>query len=195
MDGLSGGNKLQAYLDALVAKVGSGQAVRVGFLEGATYPDGTPVAQVAAAQEFGATINVPEHEQTIYRKVNDSGEFAANGRFVKAAKSNFATTHTVPAHVVTIPARPFFRRMIDEKSKKWGAQSGKALKSSEFDAAKALSMMGQLIRRQLQGSIRALTDPPLSASTIKDKGFAKPLIDTGHMRNSVDFEVDGNGPA
>ena len=31
-----------------------GKVLRVGFLEGATYPDGTSVAMVAAIQEFGA---------------------------------------------------------------------------------------------------------------------------------------------
>lgn len=39
-------------------KVGKTQKMlRVGFLEGATYPDGTPVALVAAVQEFGSPVN------------------------------------------------------------------------------------------------------------------------------------------
>jgi len=196
-DGLKGGQKLQAYLDGLLKRVSTAQAVRVGFLEGSTYPDGTPTAKVAAAQEFGATIEMPARQQTIYRKVDKSGEFLKNGRFVTAAKSNFATTHEVEAHTITIPARPYFRRMIAAKSNEWGAASGRYLVASQFDAAKALALMGELIRGQLQGSIRELTDPPLAASTIKAKGFAKPLIASGHMLNSVDYEVTEklDGPA
>lgn len=46
-----GGDKMAQVL----AEIGSRAAgrVKVGYLEGATYPDGTSVAQVAAWQEFG----------------------------------------------------------------------------------------------------------------------------------------------
>ena len=39
-------------LKAIADKMGSG-AVQVGFMAGATYPDGTPVASVAADNEYG----------------------------------------------------------------------------------------------------------------------------------------------
>ncbi len=192
-DGLSGGSKLQAYLDELVKRVGEGKAVRVGFLENSSYPDGTPTALVAAAQEFGATIEMPARQQTIYRKIDSAGAFSKNGRFVTAEKSNYATTHAVEAHTITVPARPYFRRMIASKSGEWGPQSGKYLVASQFDASKALALMGELIRGELQDSIRNLTDPKLAASTIKKKGFAKPLIDSGHMLNSADYEITESG--
>jgi hypothetical protein len=51
---LEGGGKLEAYLKELSKKISSGAVLEVGFPEGATYPDGTPVAYVAAIQEFGA---------------------------------------------------------------------------------------------------------------------------------------------
>jgi hypothetical protein len=43
----------------------------------------------------------------------------------------------------------------------------------------------------LQQSIRDTNDPPLAQATIARKGFAKPLIDTSVMINSVDYEVEG----
>jgi len=49
--------------------------------------------------------------------------------------------------------------------------------------------MGELIQGELQGSIRDLTSPALAASTVRAKGFDKPLIDSGVMLRSVDFEV------
>ena len=51
---ISGGKKLEATLRELAKKVTKKATLRVGFLEGATYPDGTPVAMVAAIQEYGA---------------------------------------------------------------------------------------------------------------------------------------------
>lgn len=51
---LSGGDKLAKALADISAKVKTAAEVDVGFLEGATYPDGTSVPLVAAVQEFGA---------------------------------------------------------------------------------------------------------------------------------------------
>lgn len=54
MAGVRGGDKVRAALEAVVAKLTSASEVRIGFLEGATYPDGTSVPLVAAVQEFGS---------------------------------------------------------------------------------------------------------------------------------------------
>ena len=144
----TGGDRLQKRLAELAAKVGQPATLRVGFLEGATYPDGTSVPMVAAIQEFGAPSR-------------------------------------------GIPSRPFFRHMVAAKSGAWGDQTGKLLAANEFDAAKALGLMGQGIKGQLQASIKATNSPPLAPATVAAKGFAKPLVDTGHMMNSVDYEVVG----
>ena len=125
-----------------IAKRMSG-AVEVGFLEGATYPDGTPVAAVAFWNEYGA-----------------SG-----------------------------PPRPFFRNMISEESPTWGNKLAGAVQHTGGDGAKALAMMGEDIQGALVQSINTLTDPPLAPSTIKRKGFDKPLIDKAHMLNSTGYRV------
>lgn len=51
---VKGGDKMEAKLTAIGKKMAGKPMVRVGFLEGATYPDGTSVAMVGAIQEFGA---------------------------------------------------------------------------------------------------------------------------------------------
>jgi hypothetical protein len=51
---ITGGKRLEAKLRELSQKVAKARVLKVGFLEGATYPDGTPVAMVAAIQEYGA---------------------------------------------------------------------------------------------------------------------------------------------
>lgn len=49
-----GGGKLAGALDKIARAIGKAETLRVGFLEGAKYPDGTSVAAVAAVQDFGA---------------------------------------------------------------------------------------------------------------------------------------------
>jgi hypothetical protein len=57
MVAIKGGLALERRLGELAAKIGEGPTLSVGFLEGATYPDGTSVAMVAAVNEFGAPAN------------------------------------------------------------------------------------------------------------------------------------------
>ena len=58
MPTLSGSDSVMKALEAIAKKMGGG-SVSVGFMEGAAYPDGTPVAAVAFWNEYG----VPEHNQ------------------------------------------------------------------------------------------------------------------------------------
>jgi hypothetical protein len=58
MAALKGGDKLEAALREISRKVSKPGTLRVGFLEGASYPDGTPVALVAFWNEFG-TKKIP----------------------------------------------------------------------------------------------------------------------------------------
>lgn len=190
--GMTGGDGLKRRLEEIRKGLGQGEELRLGFLEGSTYPDGTPTASVAAIQEFGATIEVEAHQTTIFRTIDKSGDFMKNGRFVKQNLSNFATTHDVPAHTVTIPARPYFRHMIEAKSPDWGAAMAKNLKATNFDANATLARMGEGIKGQLQQSIRDFDEVPLARSTIARKGNDKQLIETGHMVNSADYEVTGS---
>lgn len=54
MADVKGGGGLEAALRNIDEGLANPRHVRVGFLEGATYPDGTPVALVAAVNNFGA---------------------------------------------------------------------------------------------------------------------------------------------
>ncbi len=49
-----GGNLFQQNMAALGKKIKSAKGVKVGFLNGASYPDGTSVAMVALINNFGA---------------------------------------------------------------------------------------------------------------------------------------------
>jgi hypothetical protein len=58
---VEGGQKLDRYLRDLAVRLGSGGEAKIGFLEGATYPQdqgGLPVAQVAFWNNYG-TVRAP----------------------------------------------------------------------------------------------------------------------------------------
>lgn len=174
---ISGGDKLDKALRDLEQKITKSARLRVGFLEGATYPDGTPVAMVAAIQNFGG------------------------GK---------------------IPPRPFFTNMVKDKGPKWGDALGKLLQANDFDASRALELMGEGISGQLRQAIVDVLAPPLAPLTLMlrqmraedpnlvvtgatlgeaarrlDAGevpggvSTKPLVDSGHMLASISYEVDG----
>lgn len=143
---LKGGEKVTAYLNSISDKVSRPATLQVGFLSGATYPDGTPVAMIAAINEFGA----PSRGQ---------------------------------------PPRPFFRDMIAAKGPEWPEAIAALLKANGYDLHATLQQAGEAIAGQLRQSITNFNGAALAPSTIKKKGFAKQLVDTGHMLNSVDYEV------
>lgn len=56
---IKGGDKLEKHLKELSKRVTKASSVDIGFLEDATYPDGKPVALVAAFNEFGTSKAPP----------------------------------------------------------------------------------------------------------------------------------------
>jgi hypothetical protein len=188
---LKGGDKAADVLKRIGDKA-RGLMLSVGFFEDSPqYDNGQTVATVAFLNEFGSSPTVPEHETTIYRSMGEDGEFNKNGKFVKKSKSNFATTHHVDAYSFTIPPRPFFRNMIAEKSGEWSGQLAASMKNNGNDGKKALEIQGQIIEHELVESINEFTTPGNAPSTIRRKGFNKPLVDTGNMLNSVTSKVTG----
>ncbi|WP_277963896.1 hypothetical protein [Pseudomonas sp. RIT-To-2] len=186
---MAGGEALQKYLEGIAESLTKSSGLKVGFLEGSTYPDGTSVPMVAAVNEFGGTIDIPERVQTVYFRMNErTGD--VGHRFVRAQRSNFAQEVVIPAHKITIPSRPFFRETIGDFSPEWGDDLAKLLVKNRYDVQASLESMGMIIKKQLQDRIVDLDNPRNAASTLRQKAGNNPLVDTGHMLNSVDYEVD-----
>ncbi|USA53866.1 hypothetical protein NDN13_01350 [Acinetobacter sp. C32I] len=186
-----GGDRFERYLDELAKRLEQDATLRVGFLETETYPeDGLPVAQVAFWNEYGPTINVPESKTTIYRSIRKDGTFNKNGKFVRKSQSNFATEHTVPAHQVVIPPRPFFRSMIEKNKSGWSLAFGNLMKIHNGDVPKVFALMGEGIKDQLTQSIVEFSDPPNAPSTVRKKGFNKPLVETGTMQRATGWDIE-----
>lgn len=90
-----------------------------------------------------------------------------------------------------MPARPFFRTMIESKSPRWGFALGQNLRATNYNAVAAMTRMGIGIQGQLTASIREWSSPPNAPYTQKVKGFNDPLVDEGIMLRSVDYQVTG----
>jgi hypothetical protein len=87
------------------------------------------------------------------------------------------------------PSRPFFRTTVKQKSPEWGDRLAKVLPAVGFDGQKALAILGQSARDDIESAIAQWASPPNAPSTIKRKGFDKPLVDKGLMQRAVDYEV------
>ncbi|MDE9549246.1 hypothetical protein, partial [Xenorhabdus bovienii] len=145
---------------------------------------------------FGAEIKVPAKTVTVYRKIEADGSFARNGKFVKASKSNFSTTHTVPAHTINMPERSFLRSTFNEKKGDYAKDLTKEIQSellNDGDPVKAFDKLGEKVAGDVKAKILSGVEPALSPKTIKRKGSSKPLIDTGQLLQSITYEVRDNG--
>lgn len=89
----------------------------------------------------------------------------------------------------TIPPRPFFRNTIAQHKDEWPKQAAALMEANSGDVRQTLELMGEGVKGQIVETIQDFREPPNAASTVKKKGFDKPLIDTGTLWRSIDYEV------
>ena len=173
----SGGAALEAKLKEIAKLVSKSGTLKVGFLEGATYPDGKPVAMVAAIQEFGAPrANIPPRpffRNMIAAKSPRWGEslgailknndydtgrtMALMGEGIKGQLvESIVQTNSPPLSPITLMLRK--------------------MRSEDQSLVVTGSTVGEAARRVAEGESSA----GVSAAV---------LIDSGHLQNSVDYEV------
>ena len=92
---------------------------------------------------------------------------------------------------VNMPSRPFLRMSVDDNSDKinsfMSAQKRSIINGEPAD--RILKKIGIFQKDLIQEKITEGSFAPNAPSTIKAKGSSKPLIDTGRMRQSVNFEI------
>lgn len=190
---VKGGTKTAKYLDDLGRKMTG--SVRVGFLEGATYP----------AKERDASKLLKGLD-----KLNGTGPFQPGKkpsrvrayRKAKKVKAENLVGPAAPAVAIPVatvaarnefgggstPSRPFMRNTIATESPQWGKVMAGLAVASNFKGAIVLKLMGELIRDQF---VKAIVDWPADNAplTVAIKGFNKGLVDRGIMQRAVDYEV------
>lgn len=169
------------------------QQIRVGWLEGNVYPDGTPVAQVAFFNEYGGI-----------RKIKQGSNKSQSNIAVIPPRAPMRITLETKSAQLSEEAAPIIAK---------GLQNGKVMQ--------ALNLVGLRAQSLLQDTIGSGLPPPNAESTVEGmllrrsggesgsptyeragsaqkenrtfgqgKGFNRPLIDTGQMMNSVTYVVE-----
>ena len=90
-----------------------------------------------------------------------------------------------------VPARPFMRTAFNQYNKEWSAIILRSLQNDgqNYNFYKALSFGAIQAVSDIQASILSSNWQPNAPSTIKRKGFDRPLIDTGIMLKLVSYSV------
>lgn len=175
---ISGGDKLAKALAQIASKAKGN--LKVGFLEGATYPEsGESVASVAFWNEYGHGGNFPAPPRPFFRSMvaSESGSWgpklaallkhteddgqkalAMLGEDIKGAlQESIATFEGVPLSPTTLMLRKIY--------------------GNNPSAITSVTQVLDAQRRVKEGEAGATGTQ------------AKPLVWTGHMMNSVDYEV------
>lgn len=152
----------------------SKKEIKAGIQGGKTKDGTADIVTVAAVQEFGAMIFQHPGEVTVYRKVKKDG-----------------STHRSMGRLILIPERSFIRATFDEKYDEIGEHAEAAVTAiiNGADVSKALARTGQYIEGEIKRKIGSGPFTPNRPATIRKKKSSKPLIDTGHMRQSVRYEI------
>lgn len=173
----SGGDKLQAKLAQIAKRVAGQHSLRVGFLEGATYPDeaGTPVASVAFWLNYGhgKTPPRPFFTDLIAAKADSWGDDL--GRILEH------TSYDVDTSLALLGERI----------------AGQVRQSIVDLDAPALSPVTLMIRKMLKdnphlevtGRVVGEAAAKVAAGESYAGVSAKVGVYTGHMLNSVAYEV------
>lgn len=158
-----------ATLNAALAGL-DGVEAKSGWFETARYPDkkSTPVAYVAAVNEFGALT----HAGAVAEAFQAGG---AGGR------------------AVYIPARPFMRPTVAEKGASWMAALGQgaaAAMKGKVTPAAVMEIVALRAAADVAITITKVFSPPNAPSTIRRKGHEKPLEDSKRMYESITAVVE-----
>ena len=105
-----------------------------------------------------------------------------------------AAVHEFGSPSQGIPERPFLRVAVQRNRQKYVRLNRinlvKMLRG-QMGMEQALGQLGKMAKGDVQTEIRSGDFTPLKAATIKRKGSSRPLIDTGQMVQSIQWELGG----
>lgn len=175
---IKGGEKLQAALKKISENVSKASKLKVGFLENATYPDGTSVAMVAAIQEFGAPkVGIPPRPYFRTMVAEKSPEW--------------------PAAVGTLLKQNSFdgERTLNQMGEGIKGQLQESIINTNSPALSPVTVMLRGMRANDSSLVVTGKTVGEAAQRVADGktnygASTKPLIDSGHLENSVDYQVE-----
>ena len=174
---LKGGEGLEKALSEIAKKISRASSVDVGFLEGSTYPDGKSVPEIAAIQEFGAPrAGIPPRpffRTMIEAKSPEWGDAVGN----LLVSNNYDAAKTLGQTGAAIKGQ-LQESIIDTYNPPLSEVTLmlRKMRAEDPDLVVTGKIVGEATRRVASG------ESTEGVST-------KPLVDSGHLLNSVDFEV------
>jgi hypothetical protein len=181
INSVKGGDKLTKKLADLKAKMGNNPIVKVGFMAGATYDDknNTPVAMVAAIQEFGTTnsvFNIPPRPFFRNMIADHKDEWP---------KETTAVLKSQAFDVV---------KTLDLMGESIGVELKASIAEGDYAALSPVTVMLRDMRSQDQSltvTFRTVLEAiaKVQAGDTNHGASTKALDDTGHMLNSVTHKV------
>ena len=170
-------------------------SIKAGWFENAKYSDNKPVAGIAAVQDGGATINHPGG--TPYK-------FGKNGEVVFVKKDTPNPAGITKPHTIVIPPRPFMKPSVEDNKEDFVGQTEQVSRkflNGQLSEQQAAEMIGFAAAGNIKKAIAKVNAPPLKASTVRRKrnqyadksvtgALTKPLMDSGHLLESVDSKAE-----
>lgn len=175
---MTGGAKVEEYLRTTAAKVSNPGTLRVGFLEGATYPDGTSVAMIAAIQNFGAP------SRGIPPRPFFSNMIAQNSPSWPEQLDNLLKLNDMDA-----------KKSLHMMGEGISGQLRQSIVDTEIPSLSILTLLARKYRSDFPNLDFTASTLGYLAGQLKNgppdvSGVStKPLVDTGHMLGSVNYEV------
>jgi hypothetical protein len=174
---IKGGQKLVDKLKVLAEHIGSAKAVSIGFLAGATYPNGTSVPMVASIQEYGApSRGIPA--RPFFRNMIATKKAEWPKAIAYALKDSDLDALTALHQVGHAVKGQLQQSIVDTNSPALSKITVmlRGMRANDPTLIVTGKTVGEAARRVAQGKTN------YGAST-------KPLIDSGDLLNAVDYEV------
>jgi hypothetical protein len=104
------------------------------------------------------------------------------------------TIHEFGSSDGTIPERSFLRSAMEthkREHQKMIRKLAEAVSSGKQSPEKAMALLGTKAAADVSRMVTDLSSPPNRPATIAAKGRANPLVDTGHLVQSITYQVIG----
>lgn len=148
--------------------------------------------QFRSAKKGGTKVFVGFLRSSGEYKPRSGGE--RQGQPVTVAQ--IAAIHEFGAPGAGIPERSFMRGAIDQNGpalEKFMRRLTLEILLGKSTRKRAFGILGEFVKNLMKRTIQRGVPPPNAPETIRRKGSSKPLIDTGQMINSIDWEVEEGG--
>lgn len=110
-----------------------------------------------------------------------------NGEKSDLTIAEYAYINVMGSPAKNIPPRNFFQTTIDKNKDKWSKGLQKLVINHDIDHS--LELLGVVATADMKDSITNWKTPRNAPYTIKLKGKDTPLVDTGALHDSINYEV------